>query len=482
MNKSYFSDNRKQNIINRANLDAEKRNYWIKKNSYFHSNDLAYLKFLVEKNKKILDLGCGTGSLLNSLEPSYGLGIDISQVSIDIAKKSFPNLDFLCGDIESNELLDQINEKFDFIVLSDTIGYLDDCQNTFNLLKKFCNDETRIIISYHSWRWEPLLKFAEKIKLRMPTVEMNFLSTEDTINFLNLADFELVKTEWRQLVPFKFFGIGPLINNYFATLPLIRKMSLRNYIVARPITNSDIKTKKSATVLIPCRNEEGNIENAVTRIPDFCDDLEIIFVEGGSQDNTSAKIKEVINKYNNLDIKFLTQDGKGKGNAVRKGFDIARGEILMILDADLTVPPEDLGKFYDLIVSGKGEFVNGTRLIYPMEHQAMRFLNFWANRAFSVIFSFLLNQRLTDTLCGTKVLSKSNYEKIMKNREYFGDFDPFGDFDLLFGASKLNLKIIEVPIRYLPRQFGETQISRFAHGWLLLKMVIFAFKKLKILK
>jgi len=313
----------------------------------------------------------------------------------------------------------------------------------------------------------------------MPSVEMNWLSTEDTMGFLHLADFETVKREWRQLVPRSLFGFGSFINRFIGTLPLIRRLALRNYLVARPVR--DVKLRQvSTTVLIPCRNERGNIENAVKRLPDFCEDLEILFVEGNSQDGTLDEIHRVIEAYPDKDIKVLVQDGKGKGDAVRKGFEHARGDILMILDADLTVPPEDLTKFYKAITSGKAEYINGTRLVYPMDDQAMRFLNFWANRTFSVLFTWLLNQRLTDTLCGTKVLTKKNYEKIVANRSYFGDFDPFGDFDLIFGAAKLNLKMVEVPIRYAAREYGETQISRFRHGWLLLKMVLFAYRKLKI--
>ena len=216
-------------------------------------------------------------------------------------------------------------------------------------------------------------------------------------------------------------------------------------------------------------------------MPRFCDDLEILFVEGGSNDGTVEEIERVIAAYPEQDIKLRRQKGKGKGDAVRAGFEAARGEILMILDADLTVPPEDLPKFYDTLVSGKGEFVNGTRLVYPMEKQAMRWLNFVANYIFSLLFTWLLNQRFTDTLCGTKVLTRRHYRQIAANRAYFGDFDPFGDFDLVFGAAKLNLKFAEVPIRYASRAYGETQISRFRHGWLLLRMVVFAYFKLKAL-
>jgi glycosyltransferase involved in cell wall biosynthesis len=187
----------------------------------------------------------------------------------------------------------------------------------------------------------------------------------------------------------------------------------------------------------------------------------------------------VIGQYPDHDIKVLAQDGKGKGDAVRKAFEHARGDVLMILDADLTMPPEALPKFYEALASGKGEFINGTRLVYPMENDAMRFLNWVANRVFSWLFTWLLNQRFTDTLCGTKVLAKGHYQQIARNRNYFGDFDPFGDFDLIFGAAKANLKIIEIPIKYASRKYGETQISRFRHGWLLLRMVVFAFRKLK---
>jgi len=472
--------NRKRAIKERADKLAENRDKWIARNSYFYNDDYNYMNFLVNDGQRVLELGCGTGQLLNALKPSYGVGVDLSANMVDIAQKNYPNLEFIQGDIENPELIKSLEGTFDYIILSDTLGFLDDCEETFSGLHSLCTSDTRLIISYYSWRWRPILTLGEKIGLKMPSVEMNWLSTEDTTGLLQLADFDTVKREWRQLLPRKLFGFGTIINRFIGTLPLIRRLSLRNYLVARPVR--DVKLRKtSTTVLIPCRNEKGNIENAVKRLPDFCEDLEILYVEGNSQDGTLDEIHRVIEAYPDKDIKVLVQDGKGKGDAVRKGFDHARGDILMILDADLTVPPEDLTKFYKAISSGKGEYINGTRLVYPMDNQAMRFLNFWANRTFSVLFTWLLNQRLTDTLCGTKVLTKKNYEKIVANRSYFGEFDPFGDFDLIFGATKLNLKIVEVPIRYAAREYGETQISRFQHGWLLLRMVVFAYKKLKII-
>jgi SAM-dependent methyltransferase len=475
-----MSQSRKMKIRLQADELAKSRDSWIKKNSYFYRDDRSYMNFLVGKDKRVLELGCGTGELLSNLNPSYGIGVDLSTEMISVAQYNYPKLNFIQGDVEDKKLISSLEGPFDFIILSDTIGYLDDLEGTFESLHSLCNADTRLIISYYSWRWQPILNLGEKIGLKMPSVETNWLSTEDTMNFLELADFETVKREWRQIIPRSLLGIGSLFNRFVGTLPLIRRLSLRNYLVARPLRKIGL-SNPSTSVLIPCRNEKGNIENAIKRLPNFCEDLEILYVEGGSHDGTLDEIKRVIKKYPDKDIKLLQQDGTGKGDAVRKGFHHARGDILMILDADLTVPPEDIPKFYRAIASGKGEYINGSRLVYPMDNQAMRFLNFWANRTFSALFTWLLNQRFTDTLCGTKVISKKNYEKIVSNRAYFGDFDPFGDFDLIFGATKINLKVVEVPIRYAAREYGETQISRFRHGWLLLKMVIFAYKKLKII-
>jgi len=472
---------RKYAIQESADKYASTRHHWIKRNQYFYNDDYAYMHFLTNKNKRVLDLGCGTGELLSQLDPVYGVGVDLSKNMIKEAQERYPELEFVHGDLEDPELISSLNGPFDYIILSDTLGYLDDCELAFTKLHALCTPQTRLIISYYSWGWEPILKLGEWLGGVMPSPGMNWLTTDDTIGFLHLADFELVKREWRQLIPKNIYGLGGLVNRFIGTLPIIRRLSLRNYIVARPLLDLPLN-QLSTTILIPCRNEEGNIENAIKRIPDFCDDIEIIFVEGGSKDNTLKEIHRIIDTYPNKDIKVFKQLGIGKGDAVRKGFSHARGDVLMILDADLTVPPEDLPKFYNAIASGKGEYINGTRLIYPMEDEAMRYLNYFGNQFFALVFSWLLNQRITDTLCGTKVLTKKNYDEIASNREYFGEFDPFGDFDLIFGAMKNNLRCVEVPIRYKAREYGETQIDRFRHGILLFKMVWVAYKKMKIMK
>ena len=436
------------------------------------------MKFLIPEGLRVLDLGCGTGNLLDALKPDFGVGVDFSPLMIKEASGKFPEHTYIHGDIEDPEIISKLPGPFDVIVLSDAIGQLDDCQASLEQLHAVCNPDTRLIISYYNPIWEPLLAIAEKLRLKSPQPHLNWLSAKDIANMLWLAHFEPIKQDWRQLIPRKMFGLGHAINRFIAPLPLIRLLCLRHYVVARSLKHHE-KTEYPVTVLIPCRNEKGNIEDAVKRLPRFSPDIEVLFVEGHSKDGTLEEIYRVIEAYPDLDIKALVQPGIGKADAVSAGFSIARGELLMILDADLTMPPEDLPKFYQAIINGKGEFINGSRLVYPLEKDSMRLFNRFANKIFSWTFSYLLNQRFTDTLCGTKVLKKKDYLNIMANKSYFGDFDPFGDFDLIFGASKLNLKVAEVPIRYAARNYGETQISRMSHGWLLVRMVGFAYLKLK---
>jgi ubiquinone/menaquinone biosynthesis C-methylase UbiE len=460
---------------------APERDRWIERNAFYYHQDLAYMRFLIDEGQSVLDIGCGTGRLLQGLRPSRGVGIDFSPAMLEIARRNAPELEFYLGDAEDASFYDSLGGPFDVIVLSDTIGSLTDCQAVLSHLHRVCTPATRVIIAYYSSAWAPILACAKVLGLQMPQPRQNWLSSDDIANLLYLADFDTIKREWRQLLPRRLLGIGSLINRYIAPLPGIRRACLRDYLVARVRPTSEPQPR-SVSVVIPCRNERGNIEAAIRRLPSFGTDMEIIFIEGHSSDGTLEEIERVTAAYPELDIKAEVQDGKGKGDAVRKGFDMARGEMLMILDADLTTPPEDLPKFYQALVTGKGEFINGSRLVYPMERQAMQFLNLIANTIFSWLFSWLLNQRFTDTLCGTKVLLKTHYQQIAANRAYFGEFDPFGDFDLIFGAAKLNLKVAEIPVSYASRDYGQTNISRFRHGLLLLRMVWFAFFKFKSIK
>jgi len=465
---------RKQDIRERFDRLSSHRARWQEKAGYYYEDQLRYLRFLVPEGLSVLEIGCGLGDQLAALKPKRGLGIDFSAAMIKEAAQRHPEMEFRVADVDELEL----KETFDVILLLDVVGHLLDVESTLKKLQRYCEPHTRVIVVYYNFLWEPLLRLAERLGLKMPQRQQNWLSPGDIRNLLRLADYEIVKMENRFLLPKKVPLISSFLNRFAVYLPVIKRFCLTQYVVARACRQQAVQAY-SVSVVIPCRNERGNIEGAVTRLPSFGTHQEIIFVDGHSSDGTVQEIERMIEKYPRYDIKLLVQDGTGKGDAVRKGFAHATGDILMILDADLTMPPEDLPKFYDAIANGKGEFVNGSRLVYPMEHRAMRLLNLLGNKFFSMAFSWLLGERIKDTLCGTKVLFRRDYERIAANRAYFGDFDPFGDFDLLFGASKLNLKIIEIPVRYQERTYGATNINRFQHGWLLLKMTAYGFLRLK---
>jgi hypothetical protein len=448
---------------------------WRRRSRYFHADEIAYLRYVVGSGKRVLLLGSGCGDVLDALQPSEGLGVDLSPRCVELARARYPQLRFEVGDADALELPGE--PKFDYIVLSDLVGYLDDVQSALEGLRRYCLPDTRIVICYYNVLWQPLLRLGEKLGLKMPTPQQSWLSLDDLGNLLRLSDMQVIKTERRVLLP-KFVPLLSWLFNHIANLPGFNLGCLSHYVIAR-LGEPAPARPASVSVVIPCRNELGNIEPAIRRLPRFGSAQEILFIDGHSSDGTQDEIRRVIAQYPDRDIKLLEQQGRGKGDAVRQAFAAASGEVLMILDADLTVPPEDLPRFHRAITSGKGEFISGCRLVYPMEDEAMQTLNLIANKCFALAFSWLLGQRLKDTLCGTKVLWRRDYESIARNRAYFGDIDPFGDFDLLFGASKLNLKIAEIPVRYQNRTYGVTKISRFRHGWMLLRMVVYGYGKLK---
>lgn len=454
---------------------AARRDHWIEKNWYYHQEIARALSFSIPEGSSVLEIGSSTGHLLNALQPKRGVGLDISPAMVEIATKKYPHLEFRVDDMENLKT----DEQFDYVVLSDVIGFLTDVQKSLENLQRVCHRSTRILFTHFHFLWEPLLHMAERVGRKEKEPLSNWLTPADIANLLDLSGFEAIKTDSRLLLPVYVPILSTLCNRFLVHLPMIRHLGLVRVTVARlkPVRREAL----SCSVVVPCRNERGNIESVVARVPEIGSHTEIVFVEDGSTDGTGEEMERVISQNPQRDIKHLKQPGLGKGTAVRNGFGAATGDLLMILDADLTVEPEELPKFYDAIASGKADFVHGSRLVYPMQDEAMRFLNLLGNRFFSLMFTYLLNQRIKDTLCGTKVLLKSDYEKIAANRHYFGDFDPFGDFDLIFGAAKLNLKIMEIPIHYRARTYGKTNISRFRHGLLLLRMAWHAMWKIKFI-
>jgi SAM-dependent methyltransferase len=442
--------------------------------SHFYRVILAnYYNVLIPPSASVLEVGCGAGELLAQLRVKRKVGVDLSVEQIRLAQENVPAGDFF---LQAGEELDLPGKGFDYIIVAETINFAADVQRLFEKLRAVSKNETRLIVNIYSLLWRPMIAFATALGIRRRHPESNWLSKDDVIGLLHLTGWEVIRHEPRIVCPVKVFGLEKVLNRFLA--PLLAPFCLSLFTIARVAPMARL-SQMTVSVIVPARGEAGNIQAVLDRTPELGVGTELIFVEGNSKDNTWEEIQRVKRTNPGRRIKILQQSGSGKGNAVREGFAIAEGELLMILDADLSVPPEELSKFYEAILSGRCEFANGSRLVYPMEEQAMRFLNLCANKSFSMLFTWLLGQPLKDTLCGTKVLTRKNYDFIVANRSYFGDFDPFGDFDLLFGASKLNLKILDIPIRYRERVYGVTNIQRWRHGWLLLKMVVFAALKLK---
>ena len=358
---------------------------------------------------------------------------------------------------------------------------LPDVQAVFERLQAVAHPRTRLVVSFFNNLWRPVLNLAAKLGLKSPTLLQNWLSADDVRNLLHLAGWEVIKTDARILWPMRTPLWSWFCNRWLA--PLLPAFCFTVGVIARPrpqpaaarcrpfvARSSSPPAMSPGTSRRPCgarpkwgRGPRSSSSKATPRtIP-------------------GAKSSAWPRNTRSGNIKILKQQSRGKGGAVREAFAAATGDLLFILDADLTMPPEELPKFYEAARSGTAEFVNGVRLVYPMEEQAMQFLNMVANKAFGLTFSWLLGQKIKDTLCGTKVLFRADYEAIARNRAYFGDFDPFGDFDLLFGAAKLNLRIVDLPIRYRARTYGQTNIHRWSHGWLLLRMVLFAARRLKFI-
>ena len=447
---------------------------WRRRNRTYHRLLEQIYRFHVPEGSRVLEIGSGSGDLLAALEPGTGVGVDVSAAMVEVARARHPDLRF---EVAAGEELD-LGETFDYVVLSDLMPYVHDILALLERVAAHSHPRTRVVVSSYSRAWRPIIRLAELLRLKPVKPLRNWVSPHDFRNLLELAGFEALTTSERILLPKRVPLLTLLLNGFVANLWPFNRLCLTSWTVARP--RAEPIGERSVSVVCPCRNEAGHVPALVRRLPELGTETELLFVEGGSTDDTRAEIRRQIELHPERDIALVDQPGRGKGDAVRAGFDAAKHDVLMILDGDLSVRPEDLPKFYRALVDGRTELVNGSRLVYDVEPGAMRFLNMVGNRVFSRLFKAVTGHHVKDTLCGTKVLLREDYERIKAGRAYFGEFDPFGDFDLLFGAARLNLKIADLPVRYQPRTYGETNISRWRHGWLLLRMTIFAFGKFKV--
>jgi len=457
---------------------AQKLERWSGWGGYYQRRITRVYQLNIPPGQAILEIGCGSGNLLAALQPSVGVGLDLSEKMVARARCLHPQCRFF--QCESPAKMKNPH-RFDVILLSDTINDLWDVQTTLEEILPLLKPDGRLMLNFYSRFWEFPLKVATLLNLAKPTLPQNWLTVEDARNLVDLAGFEVIRDWVEVLMPLPIPLLGALCNQFLVRLWPFYLFAMTRFLVARPKpgTIPARRSEKTVSVIIPAMNEAGNITQIFKRVPWMGKSTELIFVEGHSSDDTLNAIQKHIRNNPQVPARLFRQSGMGKGDAVRLGFSKARGDVLMILDADLTMPPEYLPRFYEALASRTGDFVNGVRLVYPLEKHAMRFFNFIGNKFFSIMFTHLLGQPVKDTLCGTKALWKKDYLKIAANRAYFGDFDPFGDFDLLFGAAKLNLKIVDLPIRYQERVYGKTNIQRWRHGWLLLGMVIFGARRLK---
>jgi len=446
---------------------------WRRRNRGYHDLVENVYRFHVPPGRKVLEIGCGTGDLLAALEPVDGVGVDLSSEMVGAAGRRYPHLRFVHA---LGEELD-LGETFDVVVLSDTVPYVHDLVDLFDRVRAHCRPDTRVIVNSYSRAWRPLIRAAEAVGAKPRKPIRNWVSAPDARNLLDITGFETITETRRIVLPKHVPGLSLAANGIVGNIWPFNHLSVTWWVVARP----DPKTREaSVSIVVPCRNERGNVRPLAHRVPPVGTSTELVFVEGGSRDGTREEIEAVIDESPPLPTRFVPQSGSGKGNAVRDGFAVAENDLLMILDGDLSVRPEDLPGFYRVWAEGSADFVNGSRLVYDVEPGAMRFANMVGNKVFSLLLKAIMGQQVKDTLCGTKVLDRPSYERIAAGREYFGDFDPFGDFDLLLGAARLNMKIVDLPIRYQPRTYGATNISRWRHGLLLLRMTLFAFWKFRV--
>jgi SAM-dependent methyltransferase len=446
---------------------------------------------LVPADASVLEAGCGDGGLLAALPNAVRHGLDYLPEVVAAARARHPEISFEVADVVAGPGAEPRGggvepvssaRLWDAVVCDRLCHSVLDVQALLLGLERRLAADGRIYLTAFNYLWEVPTRLAELGGLKRPAPGANWLSDADFRNLFDITGLEVVRFEDRMLLPLDVPLASPAANKYLVRVPGMQHFSLYRIYVLRVRDGgaSASARRASVSVVVPARNEAGNVQAAIDRTPVMGKATELIFVEGGSSDGTWEEIQRAMGRYDGpLTIRAFRQSGKGKGDAVRLGFAHATGDVLMILDADLTVPPEDLPAFYDVLARGQADYVQGTRLVYPMEPGAMRFFNKLGNVAFSQLFTYLLQQPIKDTLCGTKVLWRKDYERIAAGRAYFGDFDPFGDFDLIFGAARLGLKIAELPVRYRDRSYGETNISRWKHGVLLLRMSAVAARKIK---
>ncbi|MBI4450088.1 glycosyltransferase [Candidatus Uhrbacteria bacterium] len=453
----------------RAHFDAiaPELPQWNLRNAYYYQCLSRLLRTFIPPGHSVCEIGCGTAELLHAVEPKVGAGIDCSAAVVRLAQERYPELEFYEGDID---VVSPITHAFDYVVLSDVVGYLDDIYASLKNLHALCDERTRIIVTKYNRLWSPILTLAAKLRLKQPHPFLNWIGQHDVVRLLQLADFEIIQQGRRILFPKYIPWFSAFVNRVLAPLPLINRLCVIEYVIARQRPAHAVSARFRVSVIVPARDERGNIERIVQRMPTFGSGTEILFVEGHSTDGTLEEIDRVTAaSAGKRNVRCVVQEGRGKWDAVRTGFMHAQGDVLMVFDADASIDPEALRKFYEIISTRRGEFVFGSRLIYPMERGAMQPLNTFMNRRFGAAVARVTGQHVTDAFCGTKVLFKRDVERMPALPAAWEQLDRYGDLTLFFGAAALSLKMVEIPVHYRARAYGASKMLRFQEGWRFLR-------------
>jgi ubiquinone/menaquinone biosynthesis C-methylase UbiE len=439
-----------------------------KQNKYYNEYLVKWCKSLLPAGKKVLDIGSGRGDVLNAVEPGEGVGIDVSPTMVALASEEFPHLQFKEQKIEDFKG----DGSFDAVTMINTLEYLYDIGEVLDKIHAALKDNGRVYITTANPIWSPVFRQASKMGLRIPECDRLYVTNEDLVNMLQLHGYEVVYKKMALILPKYIPLLSSFLNFVFPYIPFLHLLCSTQLIAARKVPQKP--NDYSVSVVIPCHNEVGNVDRCVTEMRKFGSRTELIFVDDGSKDGTAEAVKPELNP--DIDVKVISYfPNQGKGSAVKKGFDEATGDIVMILDADLTTHPEELEPIYEALSSGRAEFINCTRFVYPMEGGAMPYFNYIGNKCFSILASLIMEQRVSDTLCGTKAMFREDYENMVMGR------DPWGDYDFLFGAAQLRLSIKELPIHYRERLAGLSKMNTKKHTINLLKMCVQGFKQVKLM-
>jgi SAM-dependent methyltransferase len=439
------------------------------RNRYYNQFLIRWCRSFIAPGQRILDVGCGRGDVLAELKPAGGVGIDLSQAMVEAAAAEFPNLSFRHAAVEDFDG----EAGFDAALLINTAEYTFDMGAVIARCHRALRDNGKLLLTTANPLWSPVFHFASRLGLRIPECERLFVTNEDLVNLLRLHGFDVVYKRMSLLVPKYIPFLSDFLNNTWSRIPILRLLSSTQFIVARKVPAA--RREYSVSIVVPCYNERGNIERCIREVRKIGSRTELLFVDDGSKDGTAEAVDPALNP--DIDVRVIRYTpNRGKGHAVTMGFNAASGDIVMILDADLTTMPEELAPVYEAFAAGHAEFVNGTRFIYPMEGRAMKWANYVGNKMFNILVSLVMECRVSDTLCGTKAMFRRNYISMEMGR------DPWGDYDFLFGAAQQRLLIRELPVHYRERLAGFSKMNSMKHTVNLLRMCWHGFFQVKTMR